>query len=184
VDAQVRKSKSRRRFSSQFHHKTSRNNGSNAPRPASKGKTFGPLLPGPPGAHANPKVQKEVSRDAPAERSASPPTPPASQSGVRTKQLSAIRNQQLTISYEQLTQQLSRQIVARRISRNSKRERSLSFVSPKTQYATECRPCDKRLVATAPRRRRQFCPICPETANNGDWPPWPSRVILADTASE
>jgi hypothetical protein len=31
-------------FSSQFHHKTSRNKGSNAPRPAGRGKTFGPLL--------------------------------------------------------------------------------------------------------------------------------------------
>jgi hypothetical protein len=59
LDARVLKSKSPHCFSSQFHHKTSRNKGSNAPRPAGRGKTFGPLLWGPPGAHPNPKVQKE-----------------------------------------------------------------------------------------------------------------------------
>ena len=70
--AQVRKSKSRSRFSNPFRQKQSRNKASNAPRPAGRGKTFGPPLWGPPGAHAGPKVQKrKVSRDAPAERSAS-----------------------------------------------------------------------------------------------------------------
>jgi hypothetical protein len=43
-------------FSSRFRQKTSRNKGSNAPRPASGGTTFGSLFLGPPGAHANPKV--------------------------------------------------------------------------------------------------------------------------------
>jgi hypothetical protein len=43
LDSRVRKSKSRPRFSSHFHHNTSRNKGSNAPRPAGRGKTFGPL---------------------------------------------------------------------------------------------------------------------------------------------
>ena len=43
LDLRVRKSKSRPRFSSQFHHSTSRNKGSNAPRPTRRGKTFGPL---------------------------------------------------------------------------------------------------------------------------------------------
>ena len=42
-DARVRKSKSPACFSSPFHQKQSRNNGSNAPRPAGSGKTFGPL---------------------------------------------------------------------------------------------------------------------------------------------
>ena len=70
--AQVRKSKSRCRFSHPCRQKQSRNKGSGAPRPASGGRTFGPLLWGPLGrARRSKSPKRQVSRDAPAERSAS-----------------------------------------------------------------------------------------------------------------
>jgi hypothetical protein len=119
---------------------------------------------GPPARTPIQKSQKEVSRDAKAERLTPPLTTPAE---VRWP----VRSQEESNHQHPATEHPTRQIVAPNVNRNPKAENNLRTLSPKTRHATI-----RQLVS------KKSTP--PETATKIGWPTRATSANMADSQKQ